>query len=737
MHGQHHWGGIEMATRPEFTSRLAWTLTIGTHLLLTAAIAQAQSRTSDRNVLEEVMVTAERYGASIQTTPVAVTAISAAALEERAVNNVLEAAEEIPGIVLEPITGSSSAMRVVSRGANQEQAGFRSNATVGVYIDEFIQPRPNGAFFDFFDMERMEFLRGPQGTLYGRNSSGGAMKLYTKRPSLTWTGGAQIAAGNWNQEEAKGYLSGPIVGEKLAFSLSGVKRERDGFIWGLVPNRRVGGLDRRAERLKFLWLPTEKLELNAAITASQDYSEPAVSVPLTVLPGVVNPYAVPGRSLTFSENVGNTDSALNQNMATINATYSWSDALNINSISGYARQKSHTTGELTFSAPEVTQGGNPIPIGSNNDGTGDSKWWSQELNATYDTARLKGVFGLYYFGEKGSTRATSPTSATQDADHEVEAPAVFGQVTYSITDALRVTAGTRYTKETTDFFAFTEGQPAPRVGTSTYKSTTPRFGIDWQVTPQLFTYASYTKGFRAGGFNNRNPVTAEVEVTPYAPEYVDSYEIGGKYQTVDNRFRLNVAIFRAEYEHMHLAVFIPDTSFIVTLPAAGARVEGIELESAWQVIDSLQIYGNLALNSAKYTDPFECTNAHSQRVECSGNEPKGVIPVKSNLGIRFRPDLGWLPGQLSLNASWAHNDMYYNNVANELDIVQTPQLDLYNATLSWSDASGRWNVAVEGRNLADKIYRQAGLQTSNPIQPAVVAYPGPRRTVIARVGINF
>ena len=211
-------------------------------------------------VLEEVVVTAQRFESSIQTTPIAVTAITSQALEERAISNVLQAAEEIPGIVIEPITGSSTAMRVVSRGANQELAGFRNQPTMGVYVDDFVQPRLVGSFFDFFDIERMEVLRGPQGTLYGRNSSGGAMKIQTKRPTYTWTGGGQLSAGNWAQREEKGYVSGPIIADKVAFSVSAVKRERDGFIWGLVPQRLMGRLDSSAERLKLLFTPTQKLE---------------------------------------------------------------------------------------------------------------------------------------------------------------------------------------------------------------------------------------------------------------------------------------------------------------------------------------------------------------------------------------------------------------------------------------------------------------------------------------------
>ncbi|MEO7775673.1 MAG: TonB-dependent receptor [Steroidobacteraceae bacterium] len=702
--------------------------------------------------LEEVVVTAQRFQSSIQTTPIAVTAISGKALEERGIGNVLDAAEEIPGIVIEPITGSSNAMRVVSRGANQELAGFRNQPTMGVYVDDVVQPRLVGSFFDFYDIERMEVLRGPQGTLYGRNSSGGAMKIQTKRPTYTWTGGGQLSGGNWAQREAKGYVSGPIIADKLAFSVSGVKRQRDGFIYGLVPQRLMGRQDVRAERIKFLFTPTDNLEMSLAVSLSQNYSDGGISIPITVGPGVVDPYAVPlsqaaaciaaakncVRDLSFTENVGLGENSLNQNAASLNMTYTLSDAVQFHSITGYARQYSRSVGEATFAAPGVTNAGATVIIGSNNDGWTLAKWWSQELNATFTTPKLQGVVGYYYFGESGFNRATSAASTVSDGDHGVMAPAIFGNVTYSIIEGLSATLGARYTQETTTFYTFTQGSTVPPVvGRSRFVAMTPKAGLNWQINPQLFGYASYTRGFRSGGFNTRDPVTAELSVNPYGPEFVDSYEIGGKFQTPGNKFRLNVAIYRAEYEGMHLATFIPGTAFTITSPAAGARIEGIEMEPTWQVREGLQLYGNMSLARGEYTDTFICNSQFSVRIDCRTKDPKGVIPLKSNLGVRYSPQLSMLPGKLTTNLSWAHNDFYYNNTVNEPEIIQSPENDLFNASVAWSDGKGRWSASIEARNLFDKIYRQAGLLTTHPTQPSTVVYMGPRRLVIGRVGLSF
>jgi iron complex outermembrane receptor protein len=292
--------------------------------------------------LTEVEVTAERFGASIQRAPVAVTAINPEVLAERQVTNVLDAAAEVPGLVITPTAATTNNARIVLRGAGQENPGINFDQAVGVYIDNIYQPRVNGAFFDFFDIAQLEVLRGPQGTLYGRNNSGGAIKITSKRPSFDWTGMVEASAGNWSAMGGKAYLSGPIIEDKLAFSVGAMTFERDGFLWGVNYGRRVGHIETNAERVKLLYTPTDNFEVQFAFHAIQDYSESAVGVPLTVLPGVIIPEATGGnRDLTKTENLGSLgDPSLNNTGASINAIWSVTDALSINFISGYGKRRS-------------------------------------------------------------------------------------------------------------------------------------------------------------------------------------------------------------------------------------------------------------------------------------------------------------------------------------------------------------------------------------------------------------
>lgn len=703
------------------------------------ATEQPQQAQRDAVLLDEVTVTAERYGGSVSTTPISVTALSYEALAERQVQDVRDIVNQIPGVVLAPATAASSQMKIVVRGAGTETGGIRTNGTVGVYIDNVIQPRPMGAFFDFFDISRVEFLRGPQGTLYGRNTSGGAIKLLTKQPSYQWTGAGQVSVGNWNAREAKVYLSGPLIADKLAFSVSGVHRERDGYIYGLEYDDRIGDMDRSAERLKLLFQPTEKLTLELSAYAMQDHSDANIPIPLVVLPGVVDPYAVPGRDLTFNEVYANLDQSLLQRGSALNVTYDLTDNLQLASITGYGSLSQRNFGNDSFLTPaRIAANDGRLVIANDSKVSLENSWWTQEFNAIFTGTRIKAVAGLYYFAEKGSQEGASGTSQTDDAENEVKAPAVFGQATYALNDEWSVVAGLRYTRETTDYYSLAIGSVAgSQVGSSTFSSTTPKLGVNWEVNEQLFTYASWTRGTRSGGFNSRDPVTAVLQPTPYGAEWVDSYELGAKVNSSDNRFRLNATAYVADYTDLQLTTVIPNTQFLAVLNAGAARVWGLELEPSWQVSDSLNLYGNMAFNSGKYTKDFVCANAYTVYVDCTDKEIKGLPAEKISVGFKFTPMISVLSGDITFSGSWDHTSKVYNNISNEPDLVQTPVLNLYNASIGWRSSNGSWDVSLEGRNLTDKHYVQAGFLRSDRVTPAVVGYIGDPRQVMLRVGYTY
>jgi iron complex outermembrane receptor protein len=704
-----------------------------------AQAGKKQENKQDPVTLDALNVTAERYGGKVATTPISVTALSYEALADRQVKDAQALVNQIPGIVLAPATAGSSQMKVVVRGAGTETGGIRSNGTVGVYIDNVIQPRPMGAFFDFFDVSRVEFLRGPQGTLYGRNTSGGAIKLVTKQPSYDWTGAVQLGVGDWNAREGKFYVSGPLIEDKLAFSLSGVHRERDGYIRGLQNDGQMGDIDRSAERLKLLFQPTEKMTFELSAYAMQDNSDATIPIPLVAPFGVNDPYAVPGRSLTFNEVQANLYQKILQRGGSLNATYDVSGNLQLASITGYGVLRQESLGNDVFLSPaRIAANGGRLVVANTNTVRLESSWWTQEFNAIYMGERLKAVGGLYYFYEDGNQQGAAAGSQTDDARNVVKAPAIFGQATYALGNGFSVVAGLRYTRETTEYYALTLGAAAgAQVGQFTFVSTTPKLGLNWEVNSRLFTYLSWTRGTRSGGFNSRDPMTAELVPTPYGAEWVDSYELGTKITSADNKFRLNATAYVADYTDLQLSTIIPNTAFVATLNDGAARVSGIELEPSWQVTDSFNLYANMAFNTGKYTKDFQCANAHTVWVDCTHKKIKGLPAQKISIGFRFTPTISQLHGTLTLNGAWDHTSKVYNNIANEPELVQTAALDLFNASIAWRSNNGAWDVSLEGRNLTDKNYVSAGFLSSHPTQPAVVGYIADRRQLMLRVGYSF
>jgi iron complex outermembrane receptor protein len=716
--------------------------------LATLAVAQTAAAPGDTPTpgatVGEVVVTAERFTSTVQTTPVAVSAFTPTQLVDRQILGVEQLGNQVPGLVLSPATGSSSTLRIVLRGADEEQGGINFDPAVGLYIDGVYQPRLNGAFVDFFDLSSLEVLRGPQGTLYGKNTAGGAIKIQTLSPSFTWTESAELALGSYSYVNARAYISGPIIADTLAFSLSAQSTTRDGYTTDPYYNRPVNNVDRQTVRLKLLYTPTPKLKVEGAVSYHWDDSDPAIGSPIQVAATVADPNATPTRNLFTSELFGPEKANLTNLTASINASYEISPVLTVNSISGYGLLRSFSEGPYWMTSTSPSTAANS---------TGGSSFLadtfrSEELNATLDTKRFKGVVGLFFFHEEGEAFAFPPYSTANDQYRHTTDYAAFAQGTYTIIDGLGLTVGVRATQEEARFTQFyyvptaAFPNPYPQSAQKTFNSFTPKVGLDWQATSNILAYISYTKGYIAGGFNPISPSTNTGTVgvpgapTPYGAETVGSYEGGLKFTTDNHLFRVNAAIFDAEYKGLQLPVFFPGTSNSYTSNASDARIRGIELEPTWQALPFLQLYGNMSFETSKYLSPFNCALANTMIANCESNKIKGVIPAKVVAGFVFSPDLN-VPGKWRLLGDYDYSAAYYNNVANSLPITQTSAIHLFNAALNWTSPDKHYFVALEGKNLFNIHYSLDGLQLSSAVRPTVTAYPGDPRMADIRFGVKF
>ena len=699
--------------------------------------------------LEELLVTAQRYTTDVQSTPVAVTALSPQVLEARQVTNVLQVASQIPGVVITPATGTNNSARIVLRGAGQEQSGIQFDAAVGVYIDNVYQPRINGAFFDFFDVDRVEVLRGPQGTLYGRNTSGGAIKIITRQPSFEFTGGGDVALGSYDTRDVRAYMSGPIVPGQLAGSISFVERHHDGWMSAPAYGRDVNNKKTTGARAKLLWTPTDKVKVELAWDALTDHSDPGMGSPIQLLglvpPSPLDPAAHPGRDLFSTELFGFIKARADSRGGSINASYAVTPELTLSSITGTRYMRATQAEPFTMTAV----GGKLVAIGGSY--IFHDRFYSEELNATYNTKRFNGILGLYYFKEWGTIEDTPiyTSAANLDIrDRDTEAKAVFAEGTLDLTHGFSVVAGLRYTVEDAGFdqFYFNQVFNGKQVGrqfaSKKFKATTPKFGINWQYNDNTLFYVSYTKGFKSGGFNNIVPSTnvgtpgVPAGPVPYGSEDVKSYEAGVKFQTPDHRFRVNVAAYQADYKGLQLPVFFPGTTNTFTSNAAGARITGLEVEPTWQATDDLQIYGNLSLSHGKYTSDFQCSLFNTAIVNCKDKKIKGVVPTKSTLGFTYDVPLH-IPGQIRIGGSWQYSSKYFNNVSNTLPIVQTPSYNLFDGFIAWDSPDKHWTVSLEGKNIGDERFALESLQIASTTSPSVTAYPNDPRVILVRVRAGF
>jgi iron complex outermembrane receptor protein len=692
--------------------------------------AQAQVTGAETSgQLEEIVVTAQRYSQNLQSVPVAVSAFSAQTLTDRQVSNVKDAAVQIPGILITTTTGVSDGARIFLRGIGQDNGGLLFDPAVGVYVDGVYYPRINGALFDFFDVGSFEVLRGPQGTLYGRNTDGGAIKIETKRPSFDLVGSGEFAYGNYNSIDARGYISGGIIEDVLAFSVSGLVKKRDGLTYSSALHKDVNDKDTVAGRFKLLYTPTDKLEIMTTVDFEKDNSDPFVGVPVQVGTTTNDPLAVAGRNLFTTELGGQTLNKLDSRGISLNAKYSLTDEITLNSISGYRELHNR------FIVPLALSGTANIGSEFNIEETSAS----QELNATINSDKVKGVAGIYWFREYGNDHQYAIPSEFITASYRTRATqslAAYTQDSYEFYDGISLVGGVRYTYERDDFLQYYPTLlPYGQSGGKNFYSFTPKLGLDWQVTDGLLAYFSYTKGFKSGGWNPISP-TAGPRPLPYSPEKVDSYELGAKFESSDKTLRFNAALFRAEYDSLQLPVFFPGTVNSYTSNTGGARVQGLELEPNWKITSEIELYSAVSFQTGHYTSAFVCADGFNRVVNCENRQLKGLIPVKAATGFTYSPKLD-IPGQFRLTGEWDHTDSYWNNVSNTISFEQTPVTDLFNAGLSYETEDGAWTVTVEGKNLTDVHYYPTVLQLGNAVRPSITVYPADPATYDVRVKYSF
>ena len=680
--------------------------------------------------LQEVVVTAERREASLQTVPVAVSALSAEAIENRQVVEARDLQRFAPSLRMSNNITSPTNLSPSLRGSLQQDASLVvAESPFGIYVDDVYIARLNGNNVTLADIDRVEVLRGPQGTLYGRNTLAGAIKFVTREPGEDEWFTAKVGAGNWDQYVASLSFGAPI-GDNWSASLAAQINNKDGQ-WKNIATGEDTGLERnQAYRLKLAYRGSETFRavFSLAYADSENDSNQLLpggsgSVPLN------QQYTSDDVVLLYGFDSLSTP-AINHGLALISdkpradtqqtiasANLSWDIGIGtIRSITGYVKTDDYFTTD--FSGRGATLGASDPR----------AEQWSQELQlqGTALDDRLNYLVGAYYFTEDGEQDFAwflgvlgGPTSTSQ-ITASTDSIAAFAQADYALTDRLKLTGGVRYVEDDKDFaLDFQRRTPIPLPGlaidsvslSNKYDEITPKFGIDYTVdtaaVDSLLLYASAARGFKSGGYNGINITNANIARAPYGPESNWTYEAGAKMDLLDRTLRINAAAFQAKIDDLALNATVEVAPGVFDFPvqnAGEATVRGLELETTWVPTDALTVYLNASFLDGKY-DSLNPTSAPAvaQLPLVRGDNNRLYVKAEPPQLPTYTFTLGFdysLPtrfGRFNVGADWYRTDDYITAATNDF-IVKA--YDRFNGYVGLGIGEN-WDLRLNARNIAD------------------------------------
>lgn len=710
-------------------------------LFVLASMASTTAMAQDSGGgLEEILVTARRVEERLQDTPIAVTALSAATLEERQVDNLTEVVRYAPNVQFSTASsGTTGASSVFVRGIGQVDFITTIEPGVGLYLDGIYLARVTGAALELADVERVEVLRGPQGTLYGRNTIGGAVNVVTKRPSETFEGNIRFSGGNQGRFEGRASVSGPL-GEGVSARLSMLARADDGYGRNLVPQPGIKdemgrGRDIGA-RLQFLLQPTDRFEIDVSADYLRhrgtptphtmvSYQDTAATAAYNALPDVVpiGPQYINDDLDRVQLSTPMVDD-LNVFGVGLTAAYNF-DSATLKFISSYRRQTS-ASGQDFDGSPATFL-----------DQFIDSRQWqfSQEIQASGKALndQLDWIAGGYYFKEDGrfdSFISLSNTPISIYTNNRTRSFAFYAQASYKIVESLKLTLGGRYTHEKKNldgintFFGPFELVP-PTDLADTFSNFSPKVGLDYRVTNDLLLYASVTRGFRSGGFNGRP--FSPTDLTSFNAETVTSYEAGFKSELFDRVLRFNAAAFYNDYKDIQLTAVTNSggASIVLTGNAASAKIYGFELELEAKPTRAFTFFGSIGYmhNSLKEKTGFtfgatELPTAPDWTASFGGQYE---FPISAHLGLSFGGD-------------FSHTSSFTPQF-DPAPTARIPAYSLVNSRITLADNETGWSLTLFAKNLFDKQYRTYAQFAGS--QDATVAWFGPSRRIGIQANLNF
>jgi iron complex outermembrane receptor protein len=752
-----------------------------------AVAADGQQASAGDTVLGEVVVTARRRAESLQDTPVAVTALSADALDAMQVTGTTDLDKVVPNLQFHSygtLTGNNSAAQVFIRGIGQTDATPAVDPGVGLYIDDVYLGRSVGGAMEMRDIANTQVLRGPQGTLFGRNTVGGAVLLTTNGPGEG--AGDTVRASVGEDNLIDGFVAADLFDTGVwSARASGGFRKRDGYVRRVFDNKDLGDENSLNGQVALRFKPMDNLSFtlrydgarqkeNGSPFVFQSINEAALFVGIASInagcpdvpdgfpppPTLVGPTADPncGNDAQYLGHFTNGGTApafstLHNHGGSLIAEWNLNDQLTLKSIT--ADRDLRWTGARDAD-------NTPLLILHTNYNS-HSKQFSQELQAVYSGERLDGVIGLYYFDEDTFDRLLVPLSNpgtsydTQRVWLGTKSKAAFTEWTWKFTDQLSATGGIRYTDESKTLRAIMFNvspatAPEPAIPTDTcdfggapptqtgclflttnqfkrsFTDTTMSGSIQYRWSDAVMTYVSYSEGFKSGGFNQRyNATPPDNAPLSFGAETATTWEIGAKLNPLDN-LRVNAALFTTDYDNIQMTYRLGVVPLLFN--AGKASIDGGELEVFWAATANLTVdagAGYLHSGFDSIIDP--------PPIGSPPQTPTATVNLDSELP--FTPDWTTHIGvayTFALGSGWtitprvdsSFTGGQYFDAGNSVEISQTGGVTLWNGSTTLESPDTKWRITLAGQNLGDKLYRVAGtssLTTSSGYAEVINARP--------------
>ena len=741
-------------------SKLAALLLAGASGIQAGPVA-AQDRSA--KVLEEVVVTAQKREESLQDVGIAITALSADRLIDAQVSNVQDLQGMAPGLTLGESFGFA---QIMIRGVGTDNPFAGGDPSVAMHVDGVVIGQSSAQLGPLFDIQRIEVLRGPQGTLYGRNTTGGSINVITNKPTPELSGYGRFTAGDYDLYQFDGAVGGPFT-DQLRGRVAVKIQERGGYGDNLATGGEIDDASRQSVRGQLQWLPTDDFDALVAVEYHREDDNNympkfrAGSYPDATDPRLF-PQPVAGSRATDPRDIyADTPIQNKREQWSVTGTLNWrlNDQFSLTSISNY--QDFEKVPQQDFDMTEI-----PFYTQSEQIRTSQA---SEELQLHYEGERINGLLGVYYYTEEIEsdnrlyqaipvppcgpvTNDLFGYPITDLCFHfrgsvDADAAAIFANVNIDFTDNVTLNLGGRYSYEHREGFTdrwIVPGLPAALTfeDSGSFNDFSPRVGIQWKPVDTLMLYVTYAEGFKSG-------ILLSGQTTPLLdPETVDTYEVGMKGRFLDDRLQFNGAGFYYIYTDLQLGRSVPAGATGFTLVyenAAEAEVKGAELEASWLVTDRFRIDGSVTYLNAVFTD-YTTTDPFDTVLSLLGLGPPATPQQLRGNHLVQAPEWAWtargeydfpLPyagwnGQLAFEAAYKSQVFFtqFNYDALGQDGVTT-----YNAYMKFTSADGAWSLNLWGKNLSDEdIYTGTFIINGSRTNAGMLAPP---RTFGVTLGYSF